>query len=56
MGIMFEHNVEESTGGSVEIGVEIKIGDIMRDMSSGEARELGSRVGDDGGDRDKRGA
>ena len=40
---------------AVKIGVESKTSDVVRGMSSGEARELGSRVGDDGGDSDKRG-
>ena len=56
MVIRSKHKVEELTSGSVEIGVEIKTGHVMGSMSSGEAQELSSRIGDDGSDSDKRGA
>ena len=51
-----KHEVEELTSGSAKIVVDIEIGDIVGDMSSGESRESCSGVGDDGGDSDKRGA
>ena len=44
------------TGRSTQTRVEIKIGDIVGGMSSGEALESSSWAGDDGGDSDKRGA
>ena len=55
MGIESEHDVEELAGGSAETGVEIGNNDIMGSVSSGEAVESCSGVGDDGGDNDKRG-
>ena len=56
MGIGSEHEVEESAGRSVEIGVEIKVGDVVGGMSRREAVKSSSGVGNDGGDSDKRGA
>ena len=53
MGIGSEHKVEESACGSTNIGVEFGTGDVVGGLSSGEAIESSSGVGDDGGDSDK---
>ena len=45
-----------SVSGSAETGEEIRTGNVMGGMSSGEAIESSSGVGDDGGDSDKKGA
>ena len=56
MGITFEHEVEEFTGESADTVVDIGIGDVVGDMSSGEARDSRSGVlRDDVGHSDKRG-
>ena len=47
MGVGYEHEVKESTGGSVETGVEIRTDDVVGGMSRGESVELISGVGDD---------
>ena len=39
-------------GGGIEAGIEIRISEVVGDISSGEARDLGSRIGDDDGDSD----
>ena len=43
-------------GASVETRVKIGTSNVMGGMSRGDAIESSSRVGDDGGDSNKRGA
>ena len=52
MSIGSEHEVKESTGGSIETIVVIGTGNVMDGMSSEEVGESHSGVGYDGGDSD----
>ena len=52
MGVGSEYAVKESVG--IMNGVEIRNGDVVGGMSSGEAIKSSSGVGDDDGDSDKR--